>query len=73
MKVVIGDGRSDFCIAGRADLVFAKGKLLALCRGNGTTHVPFNEFFEVTAELGAWLNNEQLVARAAPVARQASR
>jgi 2-hydroxy-3-keto-5-methylthiopentenyl-1-phosphate phosphatase len=73
VKVVIGDGRSDFCIAGRADLVFAKGKLLELCRGNGTTHVPFNDFFEVTAELGAWLNNEQLVARAAPVARQASR
>jgi len=73
MKVVVGDGRSDFCIAGRADLVFAKGKLLELCRGNGTTHVPFNDFFEVTAELGAWLNNEQLVARAAPVARQASR
>ena len=73
VKVVVGDGRSDFCIAGRADLVFAKGKLLELCRGNGTTHVPFNDFFEVTAGLGAWLNNEQLVAAAAPAVRQASR
>ena len=74
VKVVVGDGRSDFCIAGRADLVFAKGKLLELCRGNGTTHVPFEDFFEVTAKLGAWLNNNNKLAVAvAPAARQASR
>jgi 2-hydroxy-3-keto-5-methylthiopentenyl-1-phosphate phosphatase len=74
VKVVVGDGRSDFCIAGRADLVFAKGKLLELCRGNGTTHVPFADFFEVTAKLGAWLNNDKRVAApAAPAARLASR
>jgi len=73
-KVVVGDGRSDFCIAGRADLVFAKGKLLELCRGNGTTHVAFNDFFEVTAKLGAWLNNyERDLATVVPAARQASR
>ena len=55
LKVVIGDGRSDFCIAGKADLVLAKAKLLELCRGNGKPHVPFDSFFEVTAQLDGWL------------------
>lgn len=73
VKVVVGDGRSDFCIAGRADLVFAKRKLLELCRSNGTTHVPFEDFFDVSAQLGAWLNNDENVASVAvPAARQAS-
>lgn len=55
IKVVVGDGRSDFCIAGQADLVFAKAKLLDLCRANGTVHLPFNDFFEVGARLDTWL------------------
>ena len=55
IKVVVGDGRSDFCIAGQADLVFAKAKLLELCRANGTVHLPFKDFFEVGARLDTWL------------------
>lgn len=58
MKVVVGDGRSDFCIAGRADLVFAKGKLLDLCRANGAFHLPFHDFFEVGERLERWLHSE---------------
>ena len=58
IKVVVGDGRSDFCIAGHADLVFAKAKLLDLCRANGTVHFPFNDFFEVGARLDAWLGGQ---------------
>jgi 2-hydroxy-3-keto-5-methylthiopentenyl-1-phosphate phosphatase len=74
VKVVVGDGRSDFCIAGRADLVFAKSKLLELCRSNGTTHVAFRDFFDVTAELGAWLNDyDKHAVVPAPAARVASR
>ncbi|MDX2201662.1 MAG: MtnX-like HAD-IB family phosphatase [Hyphomicrobiaceae bacterium] len=57
IKVVIGDGRSDFCIAGRADLVFAKGTLLKLCQANGTTHFAFNDFFAVTRQFSAWLTS----------------
>lgn len=73
VKVVVGDGRSDFCIAGQVDLVFAKAKLLELCRSNGTTHLPFEDFFEVTAKLGSWLSSDGHRAPAAiPIARQAS-
>lgn len=57
VKVVIGDGRSDFCVAGRADLVFAKGTLLKLCQANGTTHFAYNDFFTVTRHFGSWIKN----------------
>jgi 2-hydroxy-3-keto-5-methylthiopentenyl-1-phosphate phosphatase len=73
VKVVVGDGRSDFCIAGGADLVFAKGKLLELCRSNGTTHLAYDDFFDVAAGLDAWLENEQVPVRPVPAARVASR
>lgn len=55
LKVVVGDGRSDFCIAGRADLVIAKASLLKRCREQGLPHRPFADFFEVTEQLAAWL------------------
>lgn len=66
LKIVVGDGRSDFCIAGEADLVFAKGTLLNLCQTNGTPHYPYGDFFTVTRQLGAWL-------RSAPVRALAKR
>ena len=57
LSVVIGDGRSDFCIAGRADLVLAKAKLLEECRRSGTPCLPFRDFSEVTEQLMAWLDD----------------
>lgn len=59
VKVVIGDGRSDFCISGQADLVFAKGTLLELCRTSGTAHYAFGDFFDVTDKLRLWLRSGQ--------------
>jgi 2,3-diketo-5-methylthio-1-phosphopentane phosphatase len=56
VKVVIGDGRSDHCVAGRADLVFAKAKLLELCQTGGVTHFAFEDFFDVSDRFGAWLH-----------------
>jgi 2,3-diketo-5-methylthio-1-phosphopentane phosphatase len=55
MVVVIGDGRSDFCIAGRADLVLAKSKLIEECRSAGLPHVPFRGFHEAADLLRGWL------------------
>lgn len=57
IKVVVGDGRSDFCISGQADLVLAKGKLLELCRQSGAEHYAFSNFFDVTEKLGLWLRS----------------
>ena len=37
---VVGDGRSDFCIATRADLVPTKPKLIEECRSAGIPHLP---------------------------------
>jgi 2,3-diketo-5-methylthio-1-phosphopentane phosphatase len=54
-RVVIGDGRSDFCMAAGADYVIAKGTLARHCRSLGRPHVTFTDFDEVTAHLSGWL------------------
>lgn len=45
--VLIGDGRSDFCLASRADVVLAKGKLAAHCAENNYPYTPINSFADV--------------------------
>jgi 2-hydroxy-3-keto-5-methylthiopentenyl-1-phosphate phosphatase len=47
-RILIGDGRSDFCAAGTVDLCLAKGKLIDHCRAEGIPHVAFRDFSEVT-------------------------
>lgn len=47
----IGDGRSDFCVAGKADFVFAKASLLKHCQQNGLPHAAFSDFNEALALL----------------------
>ena len=54
-RVVIGDGRSDFCMSTRADFVIAKGALADYCRSRGQPHATFTDFDDVTAQLAAWL------------------
>lgn len=44
MQVLIGDGRSDFCIAGKCDLVLAKGSLADYCRERLINHFPISNF-----------------------------
>ncbi len=46
-SVYIGDGYSDLCVCREAGTVFAKGKLLEYCRGNGISVVPFKTFSDV--------------------------
>jgi 2-hydroxy-3-keto-5-methylthiopentenyl-1-phosphate phosphatase len=45
--VMIGDGRSDFCIAGQADFVLAKGKLAEHCEERGYAFLPISGFADV--------------------------
>jgi 2-hydroxy-3-keto-5-methylthiopentenyl-1-phosphate phosphatase len=44
VRVLIGDGRSDFCISRHADLVFACSKLSIHCAQNDIAFVPFEGF-----------------------------
>ncbi|WP_414476172.1 MtnX-like HAD-IB family phosphatase [Microvirga sp. M2] len=63
LTVLVGDGRSDICLAERVDFVFAKSiggtpsTLLAHCRAHNLPHRAFESFAEVAdglAELGAF-------------------
>ena len=51
----IGDGTTDRCPAGRADLVFAKGALAEWCEARGLAHRRFARFDEI----GAWLGGSE--------------
>jgi 2,3-diketo-5-methylthio-1-phosphopentane phosphatase len=53
--ILVGDGRSDFCLAGRVDLVLAKNTLLQHCRSAGLPHIAFDDFDHATALLAHWL------------------
>src|SRR5262245_32930803 len=53
--VVIGDGRSDFCMAQRADYVIAKDAPAQFCRERGLQHASFTTFDDVEARLARWL------------------
>lgn len=44
--LLIGDGRSDFCVAEASHFVFAKHKLLEYCRAREIPHAPFSDFAE---------------------------
>lgn len=47
ISVYIGDGVSDYCVSGFADIVFAKGKLASYCWKNNITYFDFKNFSDV--------------------------
>jgi 2,3-diketo-5-methylthio-1-phosphopentane phosphatase len=51
LMVFIGDGRSDFCVSGRADLLFARDKLAAYARSRAVPHHEFSDFHTITTTL----------------------
>jgi len=53
-SVLIGDGRSDQCVAHQADFVFAKGSLITYCLQNDIPYTPFESFADVLAAIKAW-------------------
>ena len=55
LNILIGDGRSDFCMAERADLVLAKSSLLRHCQKLGLPHIAFENFDQATELLAGWL------------------
>jgi len=53
IKVVIGDGVSDYCWSENADMVFAKGKLKTHCEEKQIPYTPFSRFETIQAVLEA--------------------
>lgn len=55
--LVIGDGRSDMCVAAKADFVFAKDSLADHCERNGIPYARFDSFAELPALLAQLPNH----------------
>jgi len=55
INILIGDGRSDFCIARKAGLTFAKSELINFCRDEKLSHIQFSEFEDITK----WLRDQK--------------
>jgi 2,3-diketo-5-methylthio-1-phosphopentane phosphatase len=51
ISVYIGDGSTDFCVSGYADIVFAKGKLASYCWKNNITYFDYKDFSDIKNKL----------------------
>lgn len=58
----IGDGRSDFCVSGRADRVFAKNSLVLHCLDHDLRHTRFEHFGQLIVQLDALTTNHEEMA-----------
>ena len=56
VRVVVGDGRSDYCVAGEAELVLAKDSLARHAAAHDLPHFPITSFADATPLLAAWLD-----------------
>jgi 2-hydroxy-3-keto-5-methylthiopentenyl-1-phosphate phosphatase len=54
VRIMIGDGRSDFCIASSAHFVLAKTSLLEHCRANDLPHMAFKSFADANRIIAQW-------------------
>ncbi len=54
INILVGDGRSDFCIAHKVDLTFAKSALVDFCRVKKIPYIKHGEFKDITD----WLRNQ---------------
>ena len=55
--VLVGDGKSDACLAKSADVVFAKGSLIKYCEANNIAFHRFQTFADVLAQIKKWPSN----------------
>jgi 2-hydroxy-3-keto-5-methylthiopentenyl-1-phosphate phosphatase len=63
--IYVGDGRSDFCVAEAADLLFARSTLAVRCRERGLEFVAYETFAEVQQYLAAMQTEQGAVAMSA--------
>ena len=52
--VLVGDGKSDYCLAKHADIVFAKGKLITHCEQENIPFRRFQTFAEILDVVKQW-------------------
>lgn len=52
--ILVGDGKSDACLAKSADVVFAKGSLVKYCEQQGIAFHRFQTFADVLAKVRKW-------------------
>ncbi|WP_304165567.1 MtnX-like HAD-IB family phosphatase [Phenylobacterium aquaticum] len=60
--IYIGDGRSDFCVSGRADILFAKASLAEYAAGRARPYHSFRTFHDITTTLSALLGDRRVSA-----------
>ncbi|MCI3135168.1 MtnX-like HAD-IB family phosphatase [Phenylobacterium aquaticum] len=60
--VYIGDGRSDFCVSGRADILFAKAALADYAAGRARPYHSFRTFHDITTTLSALKGDRRVTA-----------
>ncbi len=65
LRVVIGDGRSDWCWAKHAEWRFAKSQLLTYCRAQGIACSTFEDFDTIRLALTRWLEKTRRPRRTA--------
>ena len=66
-RIYVGDGRSDFCVSNKPEIVFAKGSLAAFCGKNATPYIGFDDFGDVTMALQRLLAVTTHVPTSAPL------
>lgn len=64
--VLIGDGRSDFCVAQAADFVIAKGALATYCAEHGRPNVAVSNLFEAAEALEDWIEKSDRIVSPSP-------
>jgi 2,3-diketo-5-methylthio-1-phosphopentane phosphatase len=71
--VFVGEGYSDFCPAGYADLVFAKDSLQTYCQRENISYLPYSTFSDVRRQMEDRILNHTLRRRhRAELARRAA-
>ncbi|MHA3050908.1 MtnX-like HAD-IB family phosphatase [Acinetobacter sp. ANC 4640] len=65
--ILIGDGRSDFCLAETADYVFAKKSLIHHCVEKNIEHAAFKSFIEIQEQLMQLIHSDKEHGRLAVV------
>jgi 2-hydroxy-3-keto-5-methylthiopentenyl-1-phosphate phosphatase len=54
VRVAVGDGRSDFCMAEHSHFVLCKGQLSKHCQAVGLVHRPFENFADAIQTMSDW-------------------